>query len=91
MIGWGGNFQVTGLGCRESAVQPSAAGSSYPRLMAEMPEPEFPMPVAVTRHLSECLSRLEVGLTSLGQPRLSEGAQPYPRQPQHLFRFPVSP
>jgi hypothetical protein len=48
--------------------------------MAEMPESEFPMPVAVTRHLSECLSSLEVGLTSLGQPRLSEAAQPYPRQ-----------
>ena len=25
-----------------------------------------------------------VGLTTLGQPRLSEGAQPYPRQTNHL-------
>ncbi len=46
--------------------------------MAEMPEPELPMPVAVTRHLEMFLS--PVGLTSLGQPRLSEAAQPYPRQ-----------
>jgi len=26
------------------------------------------------------ISGLKVGLTTLGQPRLSEGAQPYPRQ-----------
>ena len=34
---------------------------------------------------------VKVGLTTLGQPRLSEGAQPYLRQPQHPFRSPVSP
>ena len=62
---------------RESAIRPSAAGSSHPRLMAEKPKPEFPTPVAVTRHPK--LFRPRVGLTTLGQPRLSEGAQPYPR------------
>ncbi len=60
---------------RVSAVQPSAAGSCHQLLMAEKPEPEFPMPVAVTRHLKLFLPG--VGLTTLGQPRLSEGAQPY--------------
>ncbi len=45
--------------------------------MAEKPKPEFPTPVAVTRHPK--LFRPRVGLTTLGQPRLSEGAQPYPR------------
>jgi hypothetical protein len=34
-----------------SAVQPSAAGFGFPRLMAEMPTPESPTPVPVTRHL----------------------------------------
>ncbi len=36
---------------RESAIRPAAAGSRLPRLMAEKPVPEVPMPVAVTRHL----------------------------------------
>ncbi len=45
---------------RESAIRPSAAGSRRPRLMAEKQEPEFPMPVAVTRHLKR-LSLLHLG------------------------------
>jgi hypothetical protein len=57
--------------------------------MAEKPKTESLIPVPVTRHLEMFLSR--VGLTTLGQPRLSEGAQPYLRQPQLTFRFPVSP
>ena len=35
---------------------------------------------------------IEVGLTTLGQPRLSEGAQPYPRQNRSIlsgFRSPL--
>ena len=93
MIGWG-YFWVTGdsrrtSAFREPAVRPSAAGSSRPRLMAEKPMPESQMPMAVTRHLK--LFRPRVGLTTLGQPRLSEGAQPYLRQTQHPFRSPVSP
>ena len=89
-----GKFRVTGdspgaSAFRGSAVQPSAAGSGFPRLMAEKPKTESLIPVPVTRHLEMFLSR--VGLTTLGQPRLSEGAQPYLRQPQHPFRFPVSP
>jgi len=46
--------QVTATGAsafRVSAVQPSAAGSSFPLLVAERPIPEPPTPVAVTRHL----------------------------------------
>ncbi len=46
--------QVTATGAsaiRVPAVQPSAAGSRLPRPMAEMPTPELPTPVAVTRHL----------------------------------------
>ncbi len=67
--------------------------------MAEKPKPEFPTPMAVTRHPK--LFRPRVGLTTLGQPRLSEGAQPYPIQlcrdavptlpkakPQHPIRSP---
>ena len=41
---------------RGSAVQPSAAGSGFLRLMAEKPKPEFPMLVAVTRHLEMFLT-----------------------------------
>ena len=61
MIGRG-YFQVTGdsrLGIGlsgGSAVQPSAAGSGFPRPMAEKPMPEFPVPVAVTRHLEMFLT-----------------------------------
>jgi len=93
MIG-GGYFRVTGDSRQDiglSGVGRSAFGSRLqpPRLMAEKPMPESLMPVAVTRHLK--LFRPRVGLTTLGQPRLSEGAQPYLRQPQHPFRSPVSP
>ena len=49
-------LRVTGDGhqksaFRESAVRPSAAGSRFPRPIAEKPTPELPTPVAVTRHL----------------------------------------
>ena len=43
--------RVTAIGAsaiRESAFQPSAAGSRFPRLMAEQPIPESPTSVAVT-------------------------------------------
>ena len=49
---------------RWSAAQPSAAGSGFPRLMAEKPKPGFPMPVAVTRHLEMFLT---FALLHLGQ------------------------
>jgi hypothetical protein len=56
MIGWG-YYWVTGdspQGIGLSGVSQSAfgsAGSRHPRLMAEKPKPEFPTPMAVTRHL----------------------------------------
>ena len=52
--------RVTAIGAsaiRESAFQPSAAGSRFPQLMAEQPEPDFPTPVAVTCHLK----RIQLG------------------------------
>jgi hypothetical protein len=55
------HFQVTGdshgaSAFRESAFRPPAAGSRHPRLMAEKPKPEFPTPMAVTRHLEMSLT-----------------------------------
>ena len=53
MIGWG-SFRVTAIGTsdiRVSAVQPSAAGTSFLRPIAEEPSPESPTTVAVTRYL----------------------------------------
>jgi hypothetical protein len=48
---WGDEFGCRVTAIRESAFQPSAAGSRFPRLMAESPIPEPPTSVAVTRHL----------------------------------------
>ena len=46
---------------RVSAVQPSAAGSGFPRLMAEKPKPESLMPAAVTCHLKMSFPWAESG------------------------------
>jgi hypothetical protein len=56
MLAWAIFFQVTGdshRGISLSGVSrsASAAGSRFPRLMAEMLLPESPTPVPVTRHL----------------------------------------
>ena len=44
---------------QDSAVQPSAIGFGFPRLIPERPEPELPAPVPVTRH-PKYLSHLKI-------------------------------
>ena len=54
-----GHRGISHSGVSRSAVQPSAAGSRFPRPMAEMPTPDLPPPVAVTRHLEVSVCSIE--------------------------------
>jgi len=80
MIGWGIHFQISGLG--------SQVPGTGPQVRVQVQDLNFPVPEPVpdNPHLRpegrdlgpEDASCLKVGLTTPGQPRLSEGAQPYP-------------